>query len=210
MNDRDAVLDFWFPADAGVNLDTHRRYWEWRMRGGADAAIVARFAALTERAANGECDDWADTPRGRLALIVVLDQFSRSVWRDTPLAFAQDEKSVAFVRTGLANGHYRALSHPWEKTFFVIPLGHCEGPDHLARLDLAIALARAVRDEAPAHLKPFYDWNAEQPVLHRQVIAAFGRHPHRNRVLGRESTPEERAYLEEGRFPHQRDLPRFS
>jgi uncharacterized protein (DUF924 family) len=210
MNDRDAVLDFWFPADAGVKLDAHRRYWEWRMRGGADAAIVARFAALTERAANGECDDWADTPRGRLALIVVLDQFSRSVWRDSPRAFAQDEKSVTFVREGLANGHYRALSHPWEKTFFVIPLGHCEGPDHLARLDVAIALARAVRDEAPAHLKPFYEWNAEQPVLHRQVIAAFGRHPHRNRVLGRESTPEERAYLEEGRFPHQRDLPRFS
>src|SRR5262245_34652675 len=75
MNDRDAVLDFWFPAGVGADLDTHRQYWEWRMRGGAHAAIVERFSQVTERAARGELEAWAGTPRGRLALVVALDQF---------------------------------------------------------------------------------------------------------------------------------------
>ena len=128
---------------------------------------------------------------------------------DSPRAFAQDPKSVALVREGLGNGHYDALEQPWEKTFCIIPLGHCEGPDHLERLDLAVALARKVLEEAPAHLKPFYVFNAEQSVLQRKVIETFGRHPHRNRILGRESTPEEIAYLERGVFPHRREIPKF-
>src|SRR5262245_34949302 len=206
MNDRDAVLDFWFPAGVGADLETHRQYWEWRMRGGAHAAIVERFSQLTECAARGELAEWAQTPRGRLALVVALDQFSRSVWAGTPRAFAQDAKAVALVIEGLANGHYDALETAWEKTFCIIPLGHCEGPGHLERLDLGVQLARAVLDSAPAHLKPMYEFNAQQAVLSRQVIAAFGRHPHRNGVLGRESTPEERAYLERGEFPHEREL----
>jgi uncharacterized protein (DUF924 family) len=209
VNDRDAVLDFWFPAGAGVDLAIHRQYWEWRMRGGAHTAIVQRFSEITEHAACGELEAWARTPRGRLALVVVLDQFSRSVWADSPRAFAQDAKAVALVLEGIANGNYDALETAWEKTFYIIPLGHCEGPGHLERLDLAIELARAVLDAAPAHLKPMYQFNAEQPVLHRQVIAAFGRHPHRNRVLGRESSAAELAYLERGEFPHQREI-RFS
>ena len=176
------------------------------MRGGAHAEIVERFSELTERAACGELDVWAQTPRGRLALVVVLDQFSRSVWADSPRAFAQDPKAVTLVLEGLANGHYDALETPWEKTFCIIPLGHCEGHGHLARLDVAIELARAVLDAAPEDLKPMYEFNVQQPVLHRQVIAAFGRHPHRNRALGRESTLAERAYLEQGKFPHQREI----
>ena len=191
MEEIDEVLAFWFPDDFGADLATHRAQWAWRMRGGADADIIARFAELADRASCGACDGWAATSRGRLALVIVLDQFSRSVWRDAPRAFAQDPKSLALVLEGLSNGHYDALRAPWEKTFFTMPLGHCEGPDLLERLDRAIALARAIHAEAPEHLKPLYAFSAEQPVLHRQVIAAFGRHPHRNRVLGRQSTPEE-------------------
>ena len=209
MNERDAVLEFWFPADAGKDIETHREYWAWRMRGGANESIAARFAEVTQRAALGECDAWAGTPRGRLALIVVLDQFSRSVFADSSRAFAQDSKAVALVREGLANGHYDALATPWEKTFCIIPLGHCEGPDHLERLDLAVALARNVWREAPEHLKALYEFQAEKPVIVRQVIQTFGRHPHRNRVLGRESTPEEIAYLLRGNLPHQRPIPKF-
>ena len=210
MRERDAVLDFWFPPHAGADLDTHRIFWEYRMRGGADAAIVEQFSEITERAARGECDGWAVTPRGRLALIIVLDQFSRSVWRESARAFAQDPKTLALVLEGFENGHYDALEHAWEKTFCIIPLGHCEGPGHLERLDLAVALARKVLEHAPAHLRPMYEFNAQQPIEHRKVIAAFGRHPHRNRVLGRESTPEELAYLEQGVFPHRREIPSFS
>lgn len=81
------VLDFWFPEGAGTDLETHRQYWVWRMRGGADADIVERFTQPTERATAGLCEDWAATPRGRLALIVVVDQFPRSIWRGSPRAY---------------------------------------------------------------------------------------------------------------------------
>jgi len=209
MNDLEEVLEFWFPAGAAKDLETHREYWAWRMRGGADASIVERFGTVTERAARGECDPWAATPYGRLALIVVLDQFSRSVFRDSARAFAQDERAVALVREGLANGHYHALAHPWEKTFCIIPLGHCEGPDHLERLDLAVELAQEILGECPEYLAPLYAFQAEKPGIVREVIRAFGRHPHRNRVLGRVSTPEELAYLALGDFPHQRPIPAF-
>src|SRR5690606_6161840 len=118
MTTRTDVLDFWFPANAGDTLAGHREYWVWRMRGDADGDIVARFSETTARAAGGELDHWAATPRGRLALLVVLDQFSRSVWRDSPEAFAQDQKSLALALEGLANGDWDALATPWEKTFF--------------------------------------------------------------------------------------------
>lgn len=201
------VLDFWFPAGAGDTLAGHRAYWVWRMRGGADADIVARFRDATERAARGELDDWAATPRGRLALVVVLDQFSRSAFRDSPRAFAQDRTALALVLEGLANGHYDALETVWEKAFFGMPLAHCEGDGHLVRIDRVIALGDRLLVEAPAHLRPMYAFNAEQPRRHRQVIAAFGRYPHRNAVLGRTSTPAELAYLERGDFPHRREPP---
>lgn len=206
MDEPDAVLHFWFPEAPDVDLETHRRHWIGRVRGGADQAIVERFSELTER---GALDAWAETPRGRLALVIVLDQFSRSVWRDTPQAFAQDPKTLALVVDGLEHGHYAALETPWEKTFFTIPLGHCEGADLLERLDRAVALAQEILAEAPARLRPLYEFSAQQPALHRNVIAAFGRHPHRNRILGRESPPEERAYLERGILPHQREIPSF-
>ena len=89
MTELEEVLDFWFPAETGAaDLEGHQDFWAWRMRGGADASIVERFSATTERGARGEIDGWASTPRGRLALVIVLDQFSRSVWRDSPRAFA--------------------------------------------------------------------------------------------------------------------------
>lgn len=206
MSEQQAVLDFWFPDGVDADLETHKNYWMWRMRGGADESIVERFSDLTARAAAGEFDDWAKTPRGRLALIVVLDQFSRSVWRNSPKAFAQDEKALALTLEGLDNGHFDALANVWEKTFFGLPLGHCEGPDLLDRIDRCIALGDKMIEEAPAHLRPMYEFSAQQPREHRRVIVAFGRHPHRNEVLGRESTPEELTYIAEGKFPHQRDL----
>lgn len=84
------MLDFWFPEErlTDMEAETHRAHWSWRMHGGADEAIAARFADLTRDAARGHLDYWAATHEGRLALIVVLDQFSRSLWRGHPRAFA--------------------------------------------------------------------------------------------------------------------------
>ena len=204
----DEVLRFWFPDSLEEDLETHGRRSAWRMRGGADEEIVARFTGLTEQAAAGAFDHWSDDARGRLALIVLLDQFSRSVWSGSPRAFAQDPKALALALEGLENGHYGALSTPWEQSTYQLSLGHCEGPDHLARLDRAHALAQEILESTPDHLRPIYAFGVEQKILHRRVIDTFGRYPHRNDVLARTSTPEEAAYVAEGQFPHRRPLPR--
>ncbi len=172
-----------------------------------DREISDRFKALHRAAAAGDKDRWAETAEGALALIIVLDQFSRNIFRATPDAFAQDPKALGLALEGLENGHYAALSTPWEQTTYQLSLTHCEGPDHLARLDRAHALAQEILASAPDHLRPIYAFAVEQKVLHRRVIAAFGRFPHRNAALGRTSTPEEAAYVAGGEFPHRRPLP---
>lgn len=200
------VIAFWFPDEKLIRLDasTHRDYWLWRMRGGADHEIVARFSDLTVRAEAGELDSWASEPEGRLALIIVLDQFSRSVWRDTARVYAQDAAALSLTLDGLSNGHYAALPQPWRKVVFGLPLGHCEGPDHLSRIDRLIGLRNDILAESPAHLQPIYQSLVKQAHDVRQIIAAFGRHPHRNQILGRSSSTDEEHYINDGQFPHLR------
>ncbi len=202
------ILDFWFPEGCSleVGAETHRDYWSWRLHGGADAKIVERFADLTRSAAAGDLDRWAADPEGRLALIVMLDQFSRSLWRGTPRAFAQDPAALTLAIEGFSNGHYASLSTPWFKIVYSQPLGHCEGADHLNRIDLLIRLREEIAKQAPASLQPIYQSLVKQAGDVRKVVAAFGHHPHRNRVLGRQSTPQEEAYISEGDFPHERAL----
>ena len=211
MTDRDPtpdeILAFWFPDGPDPEPDAHIGFWEWRMRGGAHAEVVARFSGATERAAAGDFDAWAETPRGRLALIILLDQFPRSVWEGTPRAFAQDPKALALCLEGLDNGHFDALENAWQKVTFKLPLVHCECPGHLANLDRNLELAAQIAEEAPERLRPIYrNMAGRQATSVRAVIAAFGRHPHRNAILGRDSTPEEDEYLAKGAFPHRSDM----
>lgn len=200
------VLDFWFPEGESLDIEasTHHAHWLWRMQGGADDLIIARFSDLTESAARGELEHWAQDPHGRLALIIVLDQFSRSVWRDHPRAFAQDPHALSLATGGLSNGHYSTLETPWFQIVFGLPLGHCEGSDHLQRLDMLIALREDIAATAPIHLRPIYYSLADQARDVRKVIAAFGRHPHRNEILNRKSTAAEDAYIAKGEFPHMK------
>lgn len=200
------ILEFWFPEGRSLQIDaaTHQDHWRWRIHGGADHDIRTRFLAITTQAAVGELDHWASDPEGRLALIILLDQFSRSAWRDSPQAFAQDKAALAWVMEGLENGHYAALPAPWFKVVYSQPLGHCEGPDHLDRLDLLIRLRDAIAAEAPRSLQGIYQSLVGQAHDVRQVIATFGRYPHRNMFLERPSTPAEEAYIAEKRFPHLR------
>ncbi len=201
----DMVLDYWFPDDGHWETEErHIAYWDKRMQGGCDAEICDRFGPLTEAAAAGRLDHWADTPRGRLALLIALDQFPRSYWRGTPAAYAQDMKACRLVLEALENGHYHALPHPWERQFYIIALSHCEGPDHAARMDLAIELAQGQAEIVPPGMEKFVDVVVEQSRIVQSVIARFGRHPHRNAVLGRPDTDAERPYLDEGKFPHER------
>lgn len=124
------VLGFWFPPGLALDEATHLRQWQWWFRGGADGAILEAFIPTLEAASRGELDAWAAAPESRLALILVLDQFSRTVYRDTARAYAQDEKALGLAVVGLEQGHYDQLRTVWERTFFLLPLAHSE------RLDL--------------------------------------------------------------------------
>jgi uncharacterized protein (DUF924 family) len=170
MATSDDILRFWFPAGLDADEETHRQQLEWWFRGGADQAITQGFTHVLEAAVGGELDHWADDPRSRLALIIVLDQFSRSVYRDTARAYAQDAKALALAIEGMDNGHYRRIPTVWEKTFFVLPLAHSE---RLAMHERVVALCEAMIAEAPEKLRRIYMFSASQARGHREVIARF-------------------------------------
>lgn len=122
------------------------------------------------------------------------------------ILIAKPTTGLALTLAALDGEHYEALPNVWMKNFMLLPLTHCEGKNHLKRIDRGIELADQLLEIAPEHLRPVYEFCAAQPREHRKVVAAFGRHPHRNAVLGRSSTPDELAYLAEGAFPHQREV----
>jgi uncharacterized protein (DUF924 family) len=204
--DPEEVLSYWFPDDlADADLETLRRHGKRWMAGGPeiDREITARFGPLLERARRGELDHWAQTPRGRLALIIVLDQFSRNVYRGSPLSYSQDEKALKLALEGIELGMDRELA-PAERNFFWLPLGHSEDP---ALHERTVLHAEEEAAHAPPGLEPMYEFGISQAKAARSVIARFGRHPHRNEILGRTSTPEELEYLRTETPPHLRRPP---
>lgn len=188
-----SVLDYWF-GDAGSSvaaLDARMRFW---FGSGHDAEVREKFGELARRAADGELAAWADSPRRRLALILLLDQMPRSLHRGTAEAFAQDEKALALALSGMQVGADAALS-PVERMFFYMPLQHAES--HEVQ-DESVAAFRRLVGEAPDEMRGAFDAGLKYAELHREIIERFGRFPHRNRVLGRESTREESEYLQSG------------
>ena len=198
------VLRFWFSSQQTGDPAAMASQMEWWFRGGADSEIIERFSVLFTRATKGELDNWSQSPRSRLALIVVLDQFSRTIHRGTAQAFAQDPKALRLALEGIEVGHYTALKTPWGKTFFFMPLGHSE---ELANLDRAVNLAEELVKDAPQEHRGMLEFSANQARGHRDVIARFGRHPHRNEILERQSTAEELEYLATGQLVHTRRIP---
>lgn len=201
------VYEFWFPPGLeAAGAEVHGRIFLRWFGGGANAELPP-FTPLLEAARRGRLDDWRVTPLSRLSLILVLDQFPRGLFAGTPEAYACDAEAMRLAEEGLGNGQYDALAWPWERTFFLLPLAHAEGPDHRARLERVVTLAEVVAREAPAPLRPLYEHSARQARGHLEVITRFGRYPHRNLVLGRLSTPEETAWLAAGDFVHTRQPP---
>jgi uncharacterized protein (DUF924 family) len=201
--DPEEVLSYWFPEDINdADLETLRRQGEQWMRGGpeVDKEITERFGDVLERARRGELDHWAHTPRGRLALIIVLDQFSRNIYRGSPLSYSQDEKALKLALEGIDLGMDRELG-AMERNFFWLPLGHSED---LALHERSVLHAEEEAADAPPHLRAMAEFGVSQARAARDVIARFGRHPHRNEILGRTYTPEELEYLRTETPPHLR------
>ena len=198
------IYDFWFPATL-IEADEHdfKRIVGWWMAGGATSELE-RFRPIVEAAKAGWLDAWCATPKGRLSLILALDQFTRGLFAGTPEAYASDLDALRLAEEGLRTGHYNALTAPWERAFFLMPLGHAEGPRHRERLQTLLALSEARMADAPAAYRPIIGFGISQTRGHLDVIERFGRFPVRNAVLGRASTPAERAYLDEGEFVHER------
>jgi uncharacterized protein (DUF924 family) len=200
------VYDYWFPAGLDASAAKHRETIMLWFGGGANAGLRP-FAPLVEAAQARRLDAWRIGAKSRLALILVLDQFTRGLFAGAPEAYAGDPLALEIAEEGIGNGHYDLLAHPWEKTFFFMPLGHAEGPDHAARLARAVSLSERIAREAPAALKPLYQHSISQARANLELIQRFGRFPHRNAVLGRASTPEEAAYVAKGDFIHHRAPP---
>jgi uncharacterized protein (DUF924 family) len=178
------VLDFWFGSDAARGKA--RPEW-FRKDEKFDSEIRRRFAAPHASAALGEREAWRAEPRSMLALVVVLDQFSRNLHRSDARAFSQDDHALACAREALARGDDATLM-PVERQFLYMPFEHSED---LADQDRAVDLMRSL--EVFAETRGLVEW-AER---HRAVIRRFGRFPHRNAALGRASTPAEAAFLKE-------------
>ena len=190
----ESVLAFWFGGgeDDAEIADAQSSLW-WDKHPAVDDEIRKRFAVLRTQAVSGALQAWAETPRGCLALIILVDQFSRNLFRDDPRAFADDARARGWCLDGIARGHDRHL-RIIERVFFYLPLEHSERIDDQEH---AVKLFVALRDTAaPAHRKRLGNF-ADYAQRHRDIVARFGRFPHRNEVLGRQSTDEEQAFLEQ-------------
>lgn len=188
------VLEFWFGVcGADGAIDPGRRKMWFKSGAKHDAEIGERFGALHEQAGHGGLDHWAATAHGRLALIVVLDQFSRHVHRGTAQAFACDPAAQKLALTGIEQRMDPRLA-PAQRLFFYLPLEHAE--------DRALQM-RSVKCYEQLVLEVADDWRKDYEGFldyarrHRAVIERFGRFPHRNAVLGRPSTAEELAFLKQ-------------
>lgn len=159
-----------------------------------DELVRSRFRGLVERAAAGELAAWADSPRRRLSLILLLDQFPRHLYRGSDRAFATDREALGLTLSGMQSAADAALT-PVERIFFYMPLQHAEVGD---AQEESVAAYRRLLNEAPAELKAMFASCLEYAELHRSIVARFGRFPHRNPALGRANTAAEEAYLAGG------------
>lgn len=175
MNAMEEVLSFWFEES------TPKQWFEKSTK--FDLTIARRFTEICERAAKGELAYWRASIRGRLAEIIVLDQFSRNLWRDTPRAFAQDGMALALAQEAIKQHDYNLLTLSQRK-FVLMPYMHSESSFiHLQ----AVELFRMLGD----------DNTLDYEMRHKAIIDKFGRYPHRNAILGRPSTQEEVVFLQE-------------
>jgi len=191
------ILDFWFGSFPTPYSPDGSKSDMWFKNGAAyDTEIFIKFGIDYEKAINGELDHWVDSHRGRLALIILLDQFSRHIHRGAAEAFAQDATAQALCIDGIGAGD-DAKCHPIERSFFYLPLEHAEA---IEKQDLSIrAYEQLVRDVPEAYRKP-YEMMLDYAKRHHYVIEKFGRFPELNEILDREETAQEREFIASGKY----------
>lgn len=187
--EQQAILQFWFGdlQSESSSYAQRRKLW-FGKQPEFDAAIRQQFQPIYEQAAAGTLDVWQQTPLGCLALILLLDQFSRNMFRDTPQAFATDRQALQFARFAVAQGFDRQLL-PIQRMFIYLPFEHSEDPEFQRQ---SVKLSQQLAGEAPELADV-----ADYALRHQAVIERFGRFPHRNRILGRASTPAEIEFLKQ-------------
>lgn len=185
------VLRFWFgDLEHGFPRNDRATLW-WGAREETDVLIEELFGARVREALRGELDHWDMTPRGRLALIILLDQFTRMLHRSTPQAFCGDVRALHLAVEGVTLGHDRALEFS-ERQFFYMPLEHSEERIHQEQ---SVRCFEQLLREVPPHRKIDAQNALDFACQHRDQILRFGRFPHRNVILGRDSTSDELAFL---------------
>ena len=196
MNEIEQVLGFWFgenfaELDDSTVAGRQSKLW-WGKDAEVDAEIRQRFGALVQAAGVGSIDDWLTSAEGRLALILLTDQFTRNIYRDTPAMFGFDERARQLCIDGLVAGVDESL-RPIQRVFFYLPLEHSEDAGDQARcVDLMQGLVREVPESQRRTFEGFVDY----AKAHQRIVDRFSRFPHRNAILGRESTSEEIEFLE--------------
>jgi uncharacterized protein (DUF924 family) len=188
------VLSFWFGdgSEDARSIARNNTRW-WQANSSFDTEIAKRFGGLREDAIGGELDHWLDSAHGRLVLIILVDQFSRNMYRKQPRAFMHDALARQWCEEGLKANADDALS-AIERVFFYMPLQHSES---IADQDLSVMLFRLLRDSVGDAQRDTFANFLRHAERHRAVVARFGRFPHRNIALGRESSAEELAFLEQ-------------
>jgi len=190
----ESVRAFWFGPPGSATEVAGRQSKLWFGKSPAnDQAVVDHFSATLTAATAGKLEHWADTPRGRLALVIVLDQFPHHIHRDQPQAFATDPQALALSLAALAEGEDRLLA-PIERVFLYLPLEHAES---LELQERSVSLYEQLTHEAAADERALFDGFLDHARKHLDVVARFGRFPHRNEILGRASTPDELEFLKQ-------------
>ncbi|MBB63807.1 MAG: hypothetical protein CMO81_01960 [Waddliaceae bacterium] len=188
---QEEILNFWFgeSCDVDYSQKSHQLWFGKNVE--IDALLKERYFSLYELACEGKLSHWSVEPKGRMALILLLDQFSRNLFRESSQAFAQDSEALFLTLSGIDLGHDRLLS-PIQRSFFYLPLEHSEDPK---MQELSVQKMVELLSEVPWEYRNKYQSFVDYARRHKVIIDRFGRYPHRNKVLGRESTQDEIEFL---------------
>jgi len=191
------ILEFWFGSFPTPYTADVSKADMWFKNGSVyDGEIFIKFGVDYDKAINGELNHWIDSYRGRLALTILLDQFSRHIHRGTAQSFARDEKAQILCIDGMAAGD-DAKMHPIERSFFYLPLEHAE---NLEKQSLSIRAYEQLVQDVPEQYRKTFEVTLSFAKSHHYVIEKFGRFPELNEILGRESTAEELEFVASGKY----------